>query len=73
MKNIIEELEKLAKELRVKDEELSIEIREAGKQTQEGFERVILAIHRMHNFVVIVPDSLPKWLRFLKIKVNFLR
>ncbi len=33
MKNVIEELEKLAKELHVKDEELSIKIREAGKQT----------------------------------------
>ncbi len=55
MKNVIEELEKLAKELRVKDEELSVEIREAGKLTQEGFERVIITIHRMHNFCRIGP------------------
>jgi len=66
MKNMIEELEKLAKELHIKDEELSIEIREAGKQTQEGFERVMLAIHRLHNFVVVVPSKLAKMAKTLK-------
>lgn len=66
MKKVIEELEKLAKELRVKDEELSLEVREGGKQTQEGFERVIHAIHRMHNFVVTVPEKLAKMAPDLK-------
>jgi len=66
MKKVIEDLEKLAKELRAKDEELSIEVREAGKQTQEGFERVIRAIHRMHNFVVMVPDKLSRMAKNLK-------
>ncbi len=66
MKKVIEELEKLAKELRAKDEELSLEVREGGKQTQEGFERVIHAIHRMHNFVVMVPEKLAKMAQDLK-------
>jgi len=66
MKKTIEELENLARELRAKDEELSIEVREAGKQTQEGFERVIRAIHRLHNFVVTVPDKLAKMAQNLK-------
>ena len=66
MKKVIEDLEKLAKELRAKDEELSIEVREAGKQTQEGFERVIRAIHHLHNFVVMVPDKLAKIAQNLK-------
>lgn len=66
MKKTIEELEKLAKELRAKDEVLSIEVREAGKQTQEGFERVIRAIHRLHNFVVTVPDKLSRIAKNLK-------
>lgn len=66
MKKVIEELEKLAKELRAKDEELSLEVREGGKQTQEGFERVIHAIHRMHNFVVMVPDKLSRLAKNLK-------
>ncbi|MDP2629240.1 MAG: hypothetical protein Q8P45_00845 [Candidatus Harrisonbacteria bacterium] len=66
MKKTIEELEKLAKELRTKDEELSIEVREGGKQTQEGFERMIRAVHRMHNFVVTVPDKLAKMAQELK-------
>ena len=66
MKKVIEELEKLAKELRAKDEELSLEVREGGKQTQEGFERVIHAIHRMHNFDVMVPEKLAKMAQELK-------
>lgn len=66
MKKVIEDLEKLAKELRTKDEELSIEVREGGKQTQEGFERVIHAIHRMHSFVVTVPETLSKMAQDLK-------
>lgn len=66
MKKVIEDLEKLAKELRAKDEELSIEVREAGKQTQEGFERVIRAIHRMHNFAVMVPDKLSRIVEDIK-------
>ena len=39
MKKAIEELEKLAKELRAKDDGLSIEVREAGGEAQKGFER----------------------------------
>lgn len=66
MKKVIEDLEKLAKELRTKDEELSIEVREAGRQTQEGFDRVIHAIHKLHNFVVMVPDKLTKLAKSLK-------
>lgn len=66
MEKIIRELEQIARELRTKDEELSVEVREAGRQTQEGFERVVRAIHKLHNFVVIVPEKLTKLAQNLK-------
>ena len=66
MENVIKELEHLARELRVRDEALSIVVRDAGKETQESFERVIYAIHKMHNFVATLPEKLVKLAETLK-------
>lgn len=60
MNQVVRELKTLARELQKRDEELAIEVREGGRQTREGFERVMMAVHRMHNFVVILPQKLIK-------------
>ena len=58
MQNAIEQLEQLARDIRMQDEELAVEVREAGREAQEHFERVIRAIHRTHHFLLLLPNKL---------------
>lgn len=66
MDHIAKELEHLAHELRVRDEALSIIVRESGREAQEEFERVLHAVHKMHNFIAIVPEKLIKLAETIK-------
>lgn len=58
MKNISEELTKIADELKEKEIEMIMEVREAGAQTQDGFDRVLRAIHRLNRFASKLPAQL---------------
>ncbi len=58
MKISIQKLEKLADDLRKEQERMAVEVREGGKQSQDGFERVLHAAHKLHNFLISVPDEL---------------
>lgn len=60
MEKIIRELERIAEELRGADERMSSEVRDGGKQSQEGFEKVTQAIHRFHNLLFTIPDKLSR-------------
>ena len=56
MKNHIHELESLADDLQKKTEKMANEVREGGRESQEGFERALLAIHSLCLFLSMVPD-----------------
>jgi hypothetical protein len=51
MKDPIRELETMAHELQRQKDELAIEARESGKETQAGFERLLSSVHKMHTFL----------------------
>ena len=48
-RRIIQTLEKISAELQKEDIRMSLEIREGGRQAQAGAEKVIAAVHRIHN------------------------
>ena len=58
MKKHIHELESLADDLQKKTERMAQEVREGGRESQEGFERALQAIHSLSLFLSIVPDRL---------------
>lgn len=66
MKKSIRELEKIAYELRRAKDQMAAEVRDGGRQSQKGFERVMRAVHQMHNFLFTVPEKLMKIAEDLK-------
>ena len=58
MEKKINELQKIAADLLREREKMAREIRDGGKQTQEGFERVLRAAHRMHALLFDLPEKL---------------
>lgn len=58
MKNAAEQLEKIAREIQLKDTELAQEVREAGQITQQGLDRILGAIHKLHRYISLMPDKL---------------
>ncbi len=66
MEKFIQELERIAEEMRKADERMSAEVREGGKQSQEAFEKVTQAVHRFHSFLYTIPDKLQRIARGLK-------
>jgi len=58
LKKISQELIDLANDLRQKEVEMANEVREAGAQTQDGFDRVLRAIHRLNRYAALLPDRL---------------
>ncbi len=58
MQKRIEKLQKIAKDIIQEREKLALEVREGGKQSQEGFDRVLRAIHRIHTLLFAMPEEL---------------
>lgn len=58
MKEISEELTKIANELKEKEIEMIVEVRDAGAQTQDSFDRLLRAIHRLNRFTSKLPAKI---------------
>ena len=58
MKNVINELETLASDLRQETRRMVEEVRERVKENQAGFEGPVQIIHSYCLFVSMVPDEL---------------
>lgn len=58
MKETIQELQKIARELREESEKMAIRVRENAKQSYESAEAVLQATHRMHAILFTLPDRL---------------
>ena len=68
MEKNIRALEQIADELRQERDSLADKVREGGKQSQEGFEKVMRAIHYMHSFLFTIPDKIHRITQELKKK-----
>ena len=55
-----QKLQELASELRHQNNQLALHVRESGRKTQESFEDLLEAIHRMHAFLNDMPQRLEK-------------
>lgn len=58
MEKNMKELQKIAEDLIREREKMAREVRDGGRQTQEGFERVLSAAHRMHALLFDLPEKL---------------
>lgn len=60
MNQFIQELKDLANQIRSAEERMSREVRENGREVQEGQEKMLRAIHRLHQMLLLIPDKLVK-------------
>lgn len=60
MKDAARELAEMAVEMRKHSERLALEAREGGKQSKDGFEKVLTAIHHLQNVLFLIPEKLEK-------------
>lgn len=58
MKNISEELEKIANEIKKANEQMAIDVKEAAQQSQQGAEKVLRATHKLHSLLFLIPEKI---------------
>lgn len=65
MKKIIDELEKLSRELKSEHEQMVREVKQGGleaekgkKLSEDGFAQAMVAVHRMHTALSAIPAKL---------------
>lgn len=66
LKRSVHDLEKIASELRIQAEQAAHDIREGGLESQQGFEKLTRAVHKLHRFIFVIPDQLLRIAQKLK-------